>query len=71
MIKTLKNISKEDQLVTTINWKEVVKAWATFETKKAEELLRAYKYLFEEVKEEVKEPKEEAEKTTKKFNTKK
>lgn len=49
MIKTLKNISKEDQLVMTINGKETVKAGATFETAKAEELLRNYKYLFVEV----------------------
>ena len=57
MIKTLKNISKDEQLVSTINGKETVKAGATFETAKAEELLRNYKNLFVEVEEnDVKEP---------------
>lgn len=51
MIKTLKNISKDEQLVSTINGKETVKAGATFETAKAEELLRNYKSLFVEVEE--------------------
>lgn len=49
MIKTLKNISKEEQLVSTINGKETVKPGATFETAKADELLRNYKSLFVEV----------------------
>ena len=63
MIKTLKNISNEEQLVSTINGKEIVKPGATFETAKADELLRNYKYLFIEVEEnEVKEPVKEEKK---------
>lgn len=63
MIKTLKNISKEEQLVSTTNGKETVKPGATFETAKADELLRNYKYLFVEVEEnEVKEPVKEEKK---------
>ncbi len=62
MIKTLKNISNDEQLVSTINGKETVKAGATFETAKAEELLRNYKSLFVEVEEnDVKEPVKEPE----------
>ena len=66
MTKTLKNISKETQLV---DWVEI-KAWATFETVHYASILRNYPNLFElvEEKEEVKEEKEEkpAKKTTKK-----
>lgn len=62
MIKTLKNISNEALLVTTVNGKETVDAGATFETAKAEELLRNYKSLFVEVEEnDVKEPVKEPE----------
>lgn len=75
MIKILRNISKEDQVVTTTSGKQVVPAWEQFTTEKADELLRNYKYLFELVEdkkiEKVKEPIEEAEKPTKKFTTKK
>lgn len=46
----LKNISNKEQLVNTINWKEIVKAWAEFETDKWEQLLKMYFNLFEEVK---------------------
>lgn len=75
MIKTLKNISKDEQLVSTINGKETVKAGATFETAKAEELLRNYKNLFVEVeendvKEPVKEPENEPVKEEKKADKK-
>ena len=55
MIKTLKNISNEALLVTTVNGKETVDAGATFETAKADELLRNYKSLFELVPDEEKE----------------
>ena len=67
MIKTLKNISNEALLVTTVNGKETVDAGATFETAKAEELLRNYKSLFVEVEEnDVKEPENEPVKEEKK-----
>lgn len=46
----LKNISGKEQLVNTINGKEIVKAWAEFETDKWEQLLKMYFNLFEEVK---------------------
>lgn len=62
MIKILKNISNEDQLVMTISGKQVVPAGEQFATAKAEELLRNYKSLFVEVEEnEVKEPVKEPE----------
>lgn len=54
----IKNISKQTQLVTTINGKEEIKDWGVFEVckSKGEEILRNYKTLFIEVekKEEVK-----------------
>ena len=65
-VKTLRNKSKES-LIVRIDWvKKEIKAWATFETHKAKELLRLYKEKFELVekasknevkKEEVKEKK--------------
>ena len=57
----------------TINGKETVKAGATFETAKAEELLRNYKYLFVEVNEDEieKVEKEETEETEEKKPAKK
>lgn len=63
-MKKLKNISKEAQLV---DWEEI-KAWATFETRHHESLLRNYPNIFEEVKENVKIESEEkpAKKSTKK-----
>lgn len=75
MIKTLKNISNEALLVTTVNGKETVDAGATFETAKADELLRNYKSLFVEVdendvKEPVKEPENEPVKEEKKADKK-
>lgn len=75
MIKTLRNISKEDQLVKTTNGKQIVKAWEQFETEKADELLRNYRYLFEIVEEKkvekAKDPKEAEDNKSKKFTTKK
>ena len=73
MIKTLKNISKEDQLVMTISGKQVVPAGEQFATEKAEELLRNYKYLFVEVNEDEieKVEKEETEETEEKKPAKK
>jgi len=85
MIKILRNISKDDQLVMTTSWKQVVPAWEQFATEKADELIRNYKYLFEIVEdkevEKVEEPIEAEEeeeeeekvekKSTKKFNSKK
>ena len=63
MIKILKNISNEDQLVMTISGKQVVPAGEQFATAKAEELLRNYKSLFVEVEEnDVKEPVKEEKK---------
>lgn len=63
-MKKLKNISKETQLV---DWVEV-KAWATFETRWFDSLLRNYPNIFEEVKENEKVESEEkpAKKSTKK-----
>lgn len=55
MLKTLLNISDTEQLVSTVNGKEMVKPGATFETEKADELLRNYKSLFELVPDEEKE----------------
>jgi len=64
MTKKLKNISKEAQLV---DWEEI-KAWATFETRWFDSLLRNYPNIFEEVKENEKVESEEkpAKKSTKK-----
>lgn len=46
-VKTLRNKSKES-LIVRIDWvKKEIKAWATFETHKAKELLRLYKEKFE------------------------
>lgn len=50
----LKNKSKNEQLVTTIDWKKFVKSWEEFKTDKWDQLLRMYPHLFEEV---VQEPK--------------
>lgn len=67
MIKILKNISNEDQLVMTISGKQVVPAGEQFATAKAEELLRNYKSLFVEVEEnDAKEPENEPVKEEKK-----
>ena len=55
MEKKLKNISKETQLVNG----EEIKAWAVFETKDYDTLLRAYGNLFELVDEKEEEVKEE------------
>lgn len=63
----IKNISKQTQLVTTINGKEEVKDWGIFEVckNKGEEILRNYKTLFIEVE------KKESEKTEVKTESKK
>lgn len=59
----LKNISKNEQLVTTIDWKKLVKPWEEFKTHKWEQLIKMYPHLFEEV---VQEPKVNEIKETKK-----
>lgn len=63
----IKNISKQTQLVTTINGKEEIKDWGIFEVckSKGEEILRNYKTLFIEVE------KKETEKTEVKTESKK
>ena len=48
----LKNISKYEQLVTTIDWKKLVKPWEEFKTHKWEQLVKMYPHLFEEVVQE-------------------
>ena len=71
-LETLKNKSKET-LIVRINWvKEEIKAWETFATYKAKELLKFYKDKFEKVelsekKAEKKEEKKVEKKTTKKW----
>ena len=68
MTKTLKNISKETQLV---DWVEI-KSWATFETRWFDSLLRNYPHLYElvEDKREKKEEKVVEEKPAKKSTKK-
>lgn len=67
MTKLLKNISKETQLV---DWEEI-KAWATFETRWHDSILRNYSHLFEEVKEEEKKEEKVVEEKPAKKSTKK
>lgn len=60
----LKNKSKSEQLVTTIDWKKLVKPWEEFKSHKWEQLIKMYPHLFEEV---VQEPKVNEIKETKKW----
>ena len=64
----VKNTTKKDQKVLTLNWKEVVKAWEVFETKArvARSLIRLYSSMFKIV-----EKKEEVKKVTKNVTKKK
>ena len=49
----LKNKSKSEQLVTTIDWKKLVKPWEEFKSHKWEQLIKMYPHLFEEVVQEI------------------
>ena len=56
-MKKIKNISKETQLVDG----EEIKAWAVFETRYADSLIRNYPHIYEEVKENEKVEEEKVE----------
>ena len=64
MTKKVKNISNETQLVDG----EEIKAWAVFETRYADSLVRNYPHIYEAVEDgaEVKEEKVEEKKPAKK-----